>query len=138
MAVTDQNGYCPKSLFNPIYEQVRTSGLYYQIKESPGSTFIKISTNKNIYFRQGEKFRFRTTRTLNGAATFNWRKSETCHETTFSQNSSKKFPDFSFFKNTPATAPRLSSTLLRPTTSTPLAPSLPTSHSPTQCPKKLP
>ena len=48
-------------------------------------------------------------------------------------NSSTKFPDFSFFQNTPAPA-----TLPRPRTSTPLAPSLPTSHSPTQCPKILP
>ena len=137
MAVSDHNGYCPKSLFNPIYEQVRISGLYYEIKEYPGSTFIKISTNKNIYYRQREKFRFRNTRTFNGASTLNWRKSETFHETTtFSQNSSAKFPDFSFFQNTPAPtpAPRLCGTMPRPTTSTPLAPP-PTS--PTQCATQL-
>ena len=114
-------------LFNPIYEEVRKLGLSYEIKESAGSTVIKISVeNKNDFSRGREKFRFQTSRTVNGSSQVNWRKPQMSQEIFPTKVS---FPDINFFRATPPPAnkpsvmslPLSSPPSAPPTTSTPLS-----------------
>ena len=87
-------------LFNPVYEKVRELGLAYQIKESGNSVIIKISSNNEHHIKQEkEKFRFHTTRTLNGSNNPNWRSPQNFYEKSLIRNSC--FPNFSFFQTTP-------------------------------------
>ena len=91
-------------LFNPIYEEVRKLGLSYEIKESHGATVIKISVdNKKTFRPRKEKFRFSTTKTLNGSSQLNWRNPQFYQENEAVIDSS--FPDIHFFRNTPPPAP---------------------------------
>ena len=90
-------------LFNPNYEEVRKLGLSYEIKESHGATVIKISVdNKKTFRPRKEKFRFSTTKTLNGSSQLNWRNPQFYQENEAVIDSS--FPDIHFFRNTPPPA----------------------------------
>ena len=122
MSISIQD-FCPHHLFNPIYEQVRKLGLYYEIKETEGSTNIRISTERKTRFRK-EKFRFLTTRTLNGSDSANWRKPENYEESRVNKNSTYnyKFPDLQFFCDTPPPALPTPPAGLGPTSPTPPSP----------------
>ena len=86
--------------FNPLYEQVRQLGLPYQIKESGGSVLIKISSkNFQQFSNSNEKFRFHTSRTLNGSNNQNWRSPQNFQEKSILSGTS--FPDINFFRSTP-------------------------------------
>ena len=83
-----------------LYEQVRKTGLPYQIKESGGAIVIKISSDRKYQFNQSqEKFRFHTNRTFNGSSNKNWRLPQNFSEHSFHKRPS--FPDLTFFQSTP-------------------------------------
>ena len=93
-----------QNVFNQIYDEVRKTGLHYEIKESGGSLIIRISSDSRHQFNQNkEKFKFRTSRTFNGSNNVNWRSPKTFEENSCSRPS---FPDIAFFRSTPPpTAP---------------------------------
>ena len=89
------------SQLNQVYNQVRNLGVPYEIKESSGSVIIKISSShcKQQIFRPKEKFRFHSTRTLNGSSNLDWRAPRNYEESVGSSKSS--LPDIPFFRTTP-------------------------------------
>ena len=94
MAATDTE------LINSVYEQVRKTGLPYQIKESGGSIVIRMSSDSKFKFKNNqEKFRFHSTRTFNGSNNTNWRSPQIFSESSFTSKPS--FPDITFFQSTP-------------------------------------
>ena len=89
------------SQLNQVYNQVRNLGVPYEIKESSGSVIIKISSShcKQQIFRPIEKFRFHSTRTLNGSSNLDWRAPRNYEESVGSNKLS--LPDIQFFRTTP-------------------------------------
>lgn len=86
---------------NLLYKNVRELGYPYQIKETGGSIIIQISASnqsKSIHHSR-KKFRFHTSRTLNGSDTQNWRNPQTFTDASLSNRSD--FPDIAFFRRTP-------------------------------------
>ena len=92
-------------VFNKVYDEVRSLGLPYEIQESGGNVMIKISSSSSINQKQSfknskEKFRFLTSRTLNGSRQPNWRVPPSSNENSYAVIR-KSFPDIEFFRRTP-------------------------------------
>jgi hypothetical protein len=121
-----------QNVFNQIYDEVRKTGLPYQIKESGGSLIIRISSDSRQQFNQNkEKFKFSTSRTFNGSNNVNWRSPKTFEENSCSRPS---FPDITLFRSTPpTTAPPPTQ---RTTASSPSTSDAATAVSATQHPQK--
>ena len=115
------------TLLNPLYEKVRELGFPYQIQETVGSVIIKVNSNTQYqkFHHPREKFRFHTTRSLNGSDIPNWRTPQIYNEK--SHVFDPAFPDTNFLRKTPAPQSRTlpPPSLSAPTPPTPTSVSLP-------------
>ena len=99
---TNQNNYRVENVcqFQPFVRASQTAWTSLQIKESGGSVLIKISSkNFQQFSNSNEKFRFHTSRTLNGSNNQNWRSPQNFQEKSILSGTS--FPDINFFRSTP-------------------------------------